>query len=102
MVRVAVLTSGGDAPGMNAAIRAVVRWGVFEDFKSDAAQRAAVQQLHDHDISNLIVIGGNGSQAGSPSRHPYPKWPGTAGRSTLTCSSSPERWRPDVLRRYLR
>ena len=109
MVRVAVLTSGGDAPGMNAAIRAVVRCGVLkelqmfgvrrgyagliagefihlgprevggiihqagtmletsrcEDFKSDVGQRAAVQQLHDHDISNLIVIGGNGSQAGS-------------------------------------
>ena len=27
MKRVAVLTSGGDAPGMNAAIRAVVRTG---------------------------------------------------------------------------
>ena len=28
MKRIAVLTSGGDAPGMNAAIRAVVRVGV--------------------------------------------------------------------------
>ena len=28
MKRVAVLTSGGDAPGMNAAIRAVVRTGI--------------------------------------------------------------------------
>ncbi len=28
MKRVAVLTSGGDAPGMNAAVRAVVRTGV--------------------------------------------------------------------------
>ena len=109
MVRVAVLTSGGDAPGMNAAIRAVVRCGVLqglnmfgvrrgyagliegdfihlgprevggiihqagtlletsrcEQFKTEAGQRAALQQLHDHDISNLIVIGGNGSQAGS-------------------------------------
>ncbi|HEY0682264.1 MAG TPA: ATP-dependent 6-phosphofructokinase [Steroidobacter sp.] len=109
MVRVAVLTSGGDAPGMNAAIRAVVRCGVLqglqmfgvrrgyagliggdlthlgprevggivhvagtmletsrcEEFKTDAGQRMAVQQLHDHDISNLVVIGGNGSQAGS-------------------------------------
>ena len=27
--RIGVLTSGGDAPGMNAAIRAVVRKGVF-------------------------------------------------------------------------
>ena len=109
MVRVAVLTSGGDAPGMNAAIRAVVRCGVLQglqmfgvrrgyagliagelihlgprevggiihqagtmletsrcdEFKTDAGQRSAIQQLHDRDISNLIVIGGNGSQAGS-------------------------------------
>ncbi len=28
MKRVAVLTSGGDAPGMNAAIRSVIRCGV--------------------------------------------------------------------------
>ncbi|WEV45728.1 6-phosphofructokinase [Streptococcaceae bacterium ESL0687] len=30
MKRIAVLTSGGDAPGMNAAVRAVVRKGLFE------------------------------------------------------------------------
>jgi 6-phosphofructokinase 1 len=109
MTRVAVLTSGGDAPGMNAAIRAVVRCGVLqgmqmfgvrrgfaglmagefvrlgprevggiihqagtmletsrcEEFKTEAGQRAAIQQLHDHGVSNLIVIGGNGSQTGS-------------------------------------
>jgi len=28
MKKIAVLTSGGDAPGMNAAIRAVVRYGI--------------------------------------------------------------------------
>jgi len=33
MKRVAVLTSGGDAPGMNAAIRAVVRLGVAHGFE---------------------------------------------------------------------
>ena len=27
--KIAVLTSGGDAPGMNAAIRAVVRTGLY-------------------------------------------------------------------------
>ena len=31
--RIAVLTSGGDAPGMNAAIRAVVRSGVERDWE---------------------------------------------------------------------
>ena len=30
---IAVLTSGGDAPGMNAAIRAVVRAGIFKGFR---------------------------------------------------------------------
>jgi 6-phosphofructokinase 1 len=33
MKRIAVLTSGGDAPGMNAAIRAVVRAGVAEGWE---------------------------------------------------------------------
>ena len=30
---VAVLTSGGDAPGMNAALRAVVRTGLFHGYE---------------------------------------------------------------------
>ena len=29
--RIAVFTSGGDAPGMNAAVRAVVRTAVYHD-----------------------------------------------------------------------
>ncbi len=33
MNTIGVLTSGGDAPGMNAAIRAVVRAGIFNDFR---------------------------------------------------------------------
>jgi len=33
MKRIAVLTSGGDAPGMNAAIRAVVRKGIYHNLE---------------------------------------------------------------------
>lgn len=33
MERIAVLTSGGDAPGMNAAIRAVVRRGIYKELE---------------------------------------------------------------------
>lgn len=33
MKRMAVLTSGGDAPGMNAAIRSVVRVGIEEGWQ---------------------------------------------------------------------
>ena len=28
MARIGVLTSGGDSPGMNAAVRAIVRFGI--------------------------------------------------------------------------
>jgi 6-phosphofructokinase 1 len=109
MKRLAVLTSGGDAPGMNAAIRAVVRMGVARgfkvfgvrrgytgliagefvplgprdvggimerggtmlgttrcaEFKSEVGQNEALRQLRSYDIARLVVIGGNGSQAGS-------------------------------------
>ncbi len=109
MKRIAVLTSGGDAPGMNAAIRSVVRTALSEgcevfgvrsgfaglldgevepmtsrdvseimqrggtvlgssrslEFKTDAGQQAAVDQLHALAVDGLIVIGGNGSQTGA-------------------------------------
>src|SRR5262245_31147586 len=109
MKRVAVLTSGGDAPGMNAAIRAVVRTAVdrgweaygvrhgFEgliagdliplgardvggiiqqagtilgsarstEFRMESGRRKAIEHLTIRGIESLIVIGGNGSQAGA-------------------------------------
>ncbi len=33
MKKIGVLTSGGDSPGMNAAIRAVVRKGIYHDME---------------------------------------------------------------------
>ena len=34
MKKIGVLTSGGDSPGMNAAIRAVVRKAIYHDIRS--------------------------------------------------------------------
>lgn len=109
MRRIAVLTSGGDAPGMNAAIRAVVRTALAEgaetlgvrrgyagliegafvalgardvggiiqqggtilgsarcdEFKTEEGRRAGLQELSDAGLEGLVVIGGNGSQAGA-------------------------------------
>jgi 6-phosphofructokinase 1 len=109
MKRVSVLTSGGDAPGMNAALRAVVRagidkgWSMFgvrcgytglisgefmplglrdvggiiqqggtilgssrcEEFKTKAGRAKALLALERQAIDALIVIGGDGSQAGA-------------------------------------
>jgi 6-phosphofructokinase 1 len=33
VTRIGVLTSGGDSPGMNAAIRAVVRTGIYNNME---------------------------------------------------------------------
>jgi 6-phosphofructokinase 1 len=109
MRRIGVLTSGGDAPGMNAAIRAVVRMGVDQGwemfgvrngyagllepqieplgprdvggilqyggtflgsgrvpaFKNEEVRAVALRNLGERKIDGLVVIGGNGSQAGA-------------------------------------
>ncbi len=109
MKRIGVLTSGGDAPGMNAAIRAVVRKGIYselemygikygfqglmqgniekmdigsvgdiiqrggtilfsarsDDFKTEAGQQKAIEQLRKFDIDGLVIIGGDGSFRGA-------------------------------------
>ena len=44
--RIAVLTSGGDAPGMNAAIRAVVRKGIFHGLEVFGIQKGYEGLIH--------------------------------------------------------
>lgn len=47
MNKIAVLTSGGDAPGMNAAIRAVVRASIFYDINIYGVKRGFEGLIHD-------------------------------------------------------
>jgi 6-phosphofructokinase 1 len=63
--RIGVLTSGGDAPGMNAAVRAVVRkaiadglevYGVFNGYKGLVEDN--IRQLGRHDVSEKLNRGG--------------------------------------------
>lgn len=63
--RIGVFTSGGDAPGMNAAIRAVVRaashydlhvYGILEGYKGMIDGN--LQRLDNNDIANTIHRGG--------------------------------------------
>ncbi len=109
MKKIGVLTSGGDAPGMNAAVRAVVRKAIYhgmevygikngyqglmegniekmelgsvgdiiqrggtilfsarsEEFKTEAGQEKAINQLKKLGIEGLVVIGGDGSFKGA-------------------------------------
>jgi 6-phosphofructokinase 1 len=65
MKRIAVLTSGGDAPGMNAAIRAVVRAGAAEGMKVFGVRQGFtglltgdIVPLAVRDVSGIIQRGG--------------------------------------------
>lgn len=65
MNKIGVLTSGGDAPGMNAAIRAIVRatifngceaYGIYDGY--EGLIRGNIVRMHSHDVSNIIQRGG--------------------------------------------
>ncbi len=65
MKRVGVLTSGGDAPGMNAAIRSVVRKAVFEGLEVRGILRGyeglikgEVIEMNSRSVSNILSHGG--------------------------------------------
>ncbi len=107
--RIGVMTSGGDAPGMNAAARAVVRAGLsnglevfgiydgyaglyegriekldrfsvsevvnkggtflgtarFPEFKDVKVREKAIEQMKQHGLEAIVVIGGDGSYMGA-------------------------------------
>ncbi len=63
--RIGVLTSGGDAPGMNAAIRAVVRAGVFYEKEVYGISRGydglindEIKKLEVRSVGNILERGG--------------------------------------------
>jgi 6-phosphofructokinase 1 len=63
--RIAVFTSGGDAPGMNAAIRAVVRAATYHNLHVYGIQRGydgmihgQIARLETSDVGNIIHRGG--------------------------------------------
>lgn len=65
MKTIAVLTSGGDAPGMNAAIRAVVRTGLDKGFRVMGVQRGysglingEIFPMDRHSVADIIQRGG--------------------------------------------
>ncbi|KAI4469332.1 glutamine-trna ligase [Holotrichia oblita] len=62
---IGVLTSGGDAPGMNAAIRAVTRTAIYNGFEVKAVMRGykglisgEVVPFMTENVSNIIQLGG--------------------------------------------
>ena len=65
MKKIAVFTSGGDAPGMNACIRAVVRAGIYHGMEVVGIRRGYegmidgdFLSMHSGSVSNIIQRGG--------------------------------------------
>jgi len=63
--KIAVFTSGGDAPGMNACIRAVVRVGIRENLKVygitngyEGMINGDIFEFQSHEVGNIIRLGG--------------------------------------------
>ena len=63
--RIAVLTSGGDAPGMNAAVRAVVRTAVFHNISCFAVYKGYqglidgdFEEMNARSVNNIVNKGG--------------------------------------------
>lgn len=65
MNNIAVLTSGGDSPGMNACIRSVVRYGISQGLKVYGVRRGYAGLIEDdivlmteRSVGNIIHVGG--------------------------------------------
>ena len=87
--RIGVLTSGGDAPGMNAAIRAVVRTALSHDVEVMGIYRGYsglidgdVKKLEFRDVSNIINKGGTSLYS---DRCPEFKTPEGMAKAVATC-----------------
>jgi 6-phosphofructokinase 1 len=65
VTKIGVLTSGGDAPGMNAAVRAVVRTGIYYGLEVFGVMRGYtgmvendIIPMHSRSVANIIQRGG--------------------------------------------
>ena len=65
ITKIGVLTSGGDCPGMNAAIRAVVRTGLYNKLEVYGIRRGYqglieddIVKMESRSVANIIQLGG--------------------------------------------
>ena len=73
---IGILTSGGDSPGMNAAIRAVTRAGIFEGWKVYGIYRGfeglingEIKEFTSESVSNVTQRGGTRFKPGILANH---------------------------------
>jgi 6-phosphofructokinase 1 len=79
--KIGVLTSGGDSPGMNATIRAVVRTAIYNNLEVFGIYRGyeglidgQIEQLYSHSVSNIIQRGGTILKTARSQRFMISEW----------------------------
>ena len=81
MKKIAVLTSGGDSPGMNAAVRAVVRCGIDRGMEVYGINRGyeglldgEIHLMDRNSVGDILHRGGTVLKSARSSRFRDPKW----------------------------
>ncbi len=81
MKKIAVFTSGGDAPGMNACIRAVVRTGIYHQLEVVGIKRGYegliegdLLPLESHSVANVLQRGGTFLKSARSQRFMEKEW----------------------------
>ena len=81
MKKIAVLTSGGDSPGMNAAVRAVVRCGLEKDMEVygimngfEGLLDGEFKQMNRYSVGDILHRGGTLLKSARSERFMDPKW----------------------------
>ncbi len=92
MKRIAVFTSGGDAPGMNACIRAVVRGAVYHGLEVFGIRRGYsgmingdIFQMSSHSVSNIVQRGGTILKSARSKEFMTPEGRAKANEKLLKC-----------------
>ncbi len=80
MKRIALLTSGGDAPGMNAAVRSVVRYAMERNIDVFGIRRGYqglmendIYQMESRDVGGIIRMGGTILRSARSKEFPTPE-----------------------------
>ncbi|MBQ7702915.1 MAG: ATP-dependent 6-phosphofructokinase, partial [Firmicutes bacterium] len=81
MKKIAVLTSGGDSPGMNAAIRAVVRCGLDRDMEVYGIKNGfeglldgEIDPMNRYSVGDILQRGGTKLRSARSARFMEDKW----------------------------
>ena len=81
MKKIAVLTSGGDSPGMNAAIRAVVRCGLDKGMEVYGIKNGfeglldgEIKQMNRYSVGDILQRGGTVLHSARSARFMEDKW----------------------------